>query len=242
MNTYRTAVGLAMIFLLLGACGGPDTNEEEGATLAAPPVVAPEGSHDPETDDPEVEGSEPDATAGAGGMDEAVALASAYLQARNAYDVEGARQLVADGFRTTEAPDGYTDVGSMQRAFEQHQAFGFHFAEVECAPLSETPKRLEVQCDYLWSTELHRIGGHAPTPVELRVFVADGQIVEVLVDSAPYFSWWGPFIGFVREHDVAFGRVIDDALRLEPEAHRELVERLPEFLQRYEQWLDQPDD
>jgi hypothetical protein len=35
---------------------------------------------------------------------------------------------------------------------------------------------------------------------------------------------------------------MDGGLRLEPEAHRELVERLPEFFQRYEQWLDEQDD
>lgn len=142
----------------------------------------------------EVDVSEPEGTGGARGMDEAVAVASAYLEARNAYDVEGARQLVADEFRTDEPPDGYGNLVTMVRAFELHQAFGFHFSEVHCVPLRETPERLEVQCDDLQSSELHRIGGHAPTPAELRLYVVVGRIVEILGISAPSFSWWGPFV------------------------------------------------
>jgi hypothetical protein len=228
MDTYRPAVGIATVALLLGACGEPET-------VAAPPGDEPAGSHDTEGASSGESGDEP-------AMDEAVAVASAYLEARNGYDVERARQLVADEFRTEEQPGGYTDVGSMERAFEQHQAFGFHYSEIECVPLQGTPERPSVQCIFLWSTELHRIGDHPPTSTNLRMVVADGQIVKVLEGSAPeYRSWWNPFIGFVQEDDPAFKQVIDEAVQLEPEAHRQLMERLPELLQRYEQWLDQQD-
>jgi hypothetical protein len=186
--------------------------------------------------------SEPEGTGGARELDEAVALASAYMEARNAYDVEGARQLVADEFRTDEPPDGYSNLATMEPAFELVQAFGFHFSEVECVPLQGTVTRLVVQCAYLQSSEMHRTGGHAPTPAEVRVYVKDGRIAEVLVTSAPDVSWWGPFRTFVREHDLAFSQVMDGGLALEPEAQRELMERLPEFFQRYEQWLDEQDD
>jgi hypothetical protein len=186
--------------------------------------------------------SEPAGTGGAGELDEAVALASAYMEARNAYDVEGAQQLVADEFRTDEPPDGYSNLATMEPAFELHQAFGFHFSEVECVPLQGTVTRLVVVCDHLLSTELHRIGGYAPSPAELRVYVKDGRIVEVLRGSETGANWWGPFTGFVREHDLAFRQVMEEGLQLEPEAQRELVERLPEVFQRYEQWLDEQDN
>jgi hypothetical protein len=119
MKTYRTAVGIATLVLLLGACGEPETNEdEEEATIAAPPGEVAAGPHDTESEESEESG---DVQA----LEEAVALASAYLEARNAYDVEGARQLVADEFRTDEPPDGYSNLATIEPAFELHQAFGF---------------------------------------------------------------------------------------------------------------------
>jgi hypothetical protein len=235
MNTYRPAVAIATLALLLGACGEPSTNDEEEATLAAPPGEVPAGPVNTEEAGSEEPGDDQ-------AVDEAVTLASAYMEARNAYDVEGARQLVADEFRTDEAPDGYSNLATMERAFALHQAFGFHFSEVECVPLEGTVTRLVVVCDYLLSTELHRIGGHAPSQADLRVYVADGRIVEVLQGSDTGADWWDPFKLFVREDDLAFRQVMDEGLQLEPEAHRELVERLPEFFQRYEQWLDEQDD
>jgi hypothetical protein len=236
MKTYRTAVGIATLVLLLGACGEPETNEdEEEATIAAPPGEVAAGPHDTESEESEESG---DVQA----LEEAVALASAYMEARNAYDVEGARQLVADEFRTDEPPDGYSNLATMEPAFELHQAFGFRFSEVECVPRQGTVTRLVVVCDYLLSTETHRIGGYAPSPAELRVYVKDGRIFEVLRGSETGADSWGPFEMFVREHDPAFRQVMDQGLQLEPEAHRELVERLPEVFQRYEQWLDEQEN
>jgi hypothetical protein len=236
MKTYRTAVGIATLVLLLGACGEPETNEdEEEATIAAPPGEVAAGPHDTESEESEESGDDQ-------ALEEAVALASGYLEARNAYDVEGARQLVADEFLTDEPPDGYINLATMEPAFELHQAFGFRFSEVECVPRQGTVTRLVVVCDYLLSTETRRIGGYAPSPAELRVYVKDGRIFEVLRGSETGADSWGPFEMFVREHDPAFRQVMDRGLQLEPEAHRELVERLPEVFQRYEQWLDEQDN
>ena len=89
---------------------------------------------------------------------EAVALAEAYIEARNAYDADRARELVADDFRTTEPPDGYRDVSTMDLAFEAHRAYGFHYAEVDCAPESEISDPITVRCDFLWTNEFSALG------------------------------------------------------------------------------------
>jgi hypothetical protein len=126
-----------------------------------------------------------------------VEVAERYLEARNAYDVGQARALVADDFTTTEAPDGYGDVDGMELAFAQHEAYGFHYAEVDCTPGDETPERATVSCEFLWTTALHRIGDHPPTPEQLTVIVEDGRIAQSVRggpawSSAEIRSWWVP--------------------------------------------------
>jgi hypothetical protein len=54
-----------------------------------------------------------------------VQLAQDYIEARNAYDADRARELVADEFWTSEAPDGFRDVDTMELAFDSHRVHGF---------------------------------------------------------------------------------------------------------------------
>jgi hypothetical protein len=172
-----------------------------------------------------------------------VEVAERYLEARNAYDVGQARVLVADDFTTSEAPQGYRDVDTMELAFAQHEAYGFHYAEVDCAPGEEAPERATVLCEYLWTTELHRIGNHPPTVEQLTVIVEDGRIAQIVrggpaLSSAEMRGWWDPFIAFLHAEHPEFDRVVVRALGLDPDSTRELVERLPDYLAVYEEWLD----
>jgi hypothetical protein len=167
-----------------------------------------------------------------------VEVAERYLEARNAYDVGQARALVAEDFRTNEAPDGYRDVDTMELAFEGHEAYGFHYADVTCSPGNETPERAYVFCEYLWTTELHRIGNHPPTLERLSVVIEDGRIAQVVRGGSESRSWWDPFTAFLRAEHPEFYGVIDRSLDLDPEATREVVELLPEYLALYEEWLD----
>jgi hypothetical protein len=167
-----------------------------------------------------------------------VEVAERYLEARNAYDVGQARALVADHFTTNETPNGYRDVDSMELAFAQHEAYGFHYAEVDCTPGSETPERATVFCDYLWTTELHRIGNHPPTPEQLTVIVEGGRIAQIVRGRGEFRSWWDPFTSFLRTEHPEFAGVVDRALDLDPVSLREVVNRLPEYLALYEDWLD----
>lgn len=169
---------------------------------------------------------------------EAVALAEAYVDARNAFDVDRARELVADDFTTSEYPDGWTGLDTMELAFETHEAYGFHYSEAECTPESATSDQIGVGCDFLWTTELHRIGDHAPTQTNITVFVEDGRIARIARGPAEIQSWWGPFFDrfLLREHPE-FRNVVSRALDLELDAHREVVERLPEIYEEYEAWV-----
>jgi DNA-binding transcriptional ArsR family regulator len=126
----------------------------------------------------------------------AVERAEAYIDARNAYDSDRARELVADDFRTTEFPDGYVNVDTMELAFEMHQVWGFHYAEADCVPQPDTTDQIVVRCDYLWTTEVHRARSHEPTPTHLTVTVVDGRIAEIsrgVAGWAPWFNRDGPW-------------------------------------------------
>jgi ketosteroid isomerase-like protein len=168
---------------------------------------------------------------------EAVALAEAYLDAGNAHDSDRARELVAEDFRTNEYPEGHRDRATMEMAFEQHQAWGFHYADVDCTPRQETSDRVVVRCDYLWMTELQRVGNHEPTSTYLTVHVEDGRITETRRGFGDSRSWWDPFIRFLLREDPEFRQVVDRSLDLDPAAHQEVLERLPDFLERYADWV-----
>lgn len=172
---------------------------------------------------------------------EAVSLALTYLEARNAYDVEGARQLVSDDFTTTEPPDGFRDVGTMELAFAQHEAYGFHYSEVDCTPRRDTPEQVEVDCEFLWTTELHRIGGHPPTQETFTMHVEDGRIASIVGRRIPADGrlWWDPFVRFLDLEHAEFRRVVERALALDPDAVRELTEELPGYLERYSRYIEE---
>lgn len=70
-----------------------------------------------------------------------VALAAAYIEARNAYDSPRARALVSEDFRTSEAPDGFRNLETMELAFAVHDAFGFRYSESTAGWSGPRPSR-----------------------------------------------------------------------------------------------------
>jgi hypothetical protein len=171
--------------------------------------------------------------------EEPVAVAEAYIEARNNYDVQLARELVSGDFRTSEYPDGFGDITGMELAFEGHKAYGFHYSDVDCTLSGETSEGVVVACDYLWTTELHRIGDHPPTSERLTFIIDDGQIQRITRSSSAVLIWWSPFYDrFLLSEHREFRDVVSKSLLLDPEAVRELVERLPEYFDLYEEWID----
>ncbi|HSI93344.1 MAG TPA: hypothetical protein VK925_07560 [Jiangellaceae bacterium] len=166
-----------------------------------------------------------------------VDLAERYIDARNDYDAQQARELVSDDFRTTEPPSGFLGVRTMELAFEIHKVYRFHYYEVDCTPHEQTPDRATVRCDYLWTTELHRIGNFPPTPGQLTVFVEDGRIARVDHRSGE-LAMWDAFTAFLRAEYPDFYRVVYNSLGLDPESTRQVVEQLPVYFERYEAWVD----
>jgi hypothetical protein len=173
---------------------------------------------------------------------EAVGLAEAYIDAGNAHDSDRARELVAEDFRTNEYPDGHVDRATMEPAFEQHQAWGFHYADVDCTPQQETSDRVAVRCDYLWMTEPQRVGNREPTSTYLMVYVEDGRITETRRGFGDSRPWWDPFMSFLLQEDPEFRQVVARSLDLEPASHQEVLERLPDFLERYADWVGSQED
>jgi hypothetical protein len=170
-----------------------------------------------------------------------VALAQAYVEARNAYSVEQARALVSEGFLTTEAPDAFRNLATMELAFAVHEAYGFRFTEGECeGPTVGTQGSVLVRCDYLWSTELQRITGYPPVPVDFRFWIDDGRISSVSHDwNRAKFepNVWDPWIDFLTQEHPDFLRLALATDHLDPVHTPEAIRQMPEHLERYEQWV-----
>lgn len=172
-----------------------------------------------------------------------VEIAEAYLDARNDYDAERALDLVSENFTTTEAPDGYVDRETLELAFRTHQDLGFEFADVTCEQDGETtPEQVvRVECEFLWTTEIHRSGDFDPTPTRYVLSIQDGLIVDIN-EYARYGPWWNSFRIFIAsEAPDDFAAALDRHTQLDPEAVEKLSEELPHYLDLYAEWIDNQD-
>jgi hypothetical protein len=173
----------------------------------------------------------------------AVEIAQAYIAARNAYDPERAREVLADNFVTTEPPDGYRDLSNLELAFDNHRAWGFQHSLGECREIEQPAATLPalVECDSLWTTEVHVRGDFPPTPETFHLRIRDGRITSVTHEASDFGWYFGPrsfYDDFLSEH-LEFRELVDKNHNLEPEATREVIERLPDYFDLYEEWLDQ---
>jgi hypothetical protein len=211
-------VGIGLYFNQPGGVGTPAPSPSP--TLA--PTLLPTAEPAPETASP-------------------VEIAQAYIEARNAYDPERARQLLADNFTTTEPPDGFRDLSTLELAFVNHKAWGFQHSLSDCREREQaaSPELAVVECDSLWTTAVHRHGDHPPTPETFLFRIRDGRIVSVIHDASDFGWFFGPgsfYDGFLSEH-LEFRELMDDSFNLEPEATREVLERLPQYFELYEDWV-----
>jgi hypothetical protein len=166
-----------------------------------------------------------------------IEIADAYIDARNAYDPVRVRELVSEDFRTSDAPHGWTGLSDIELAFESSEAWGFHYSDGTCAERETRSERIAVDCTYLWRTHLHEIGGFPPTPIRSTFLITDGRI-DAVTSSSYDGDYWSRFLGdFLAQEDYAdFQVLVVQSLRLEPEATREVIERLPAVLDLYEEW------
>jgi hypothetical protein len=180
-------------------------------------------------------------------IDQAIETAQAYIDARNAYDADRARKLVADTFTTSEVPDAYT-LDTMELAFQTHEAYGFHYSEGDCElHTSRAPVdgQVAVWCDYLWTTELQRITGYPPVPVGFVFRIADGLIASIGHDWNPNEfmpNVYDPWIAFLGSHDSVVHRNALATHELDPERTRAFIRQAPEYFALYEAWVDEQKD
>jgi hypothetical protein len=164
-------------------------------------------------------------------------IAEAYIEARNDHDPERASELLTDGFWMDWPPVGH-DRSTLALAFEMHRGFGFNYSDGDCR--EGTTATNVVTCDYLWTTEVHRISGHSPTPTTFTFYLIDGRIFRI-DGEADAGSWYGPFYDdFLAPEHPEFAALLDEGFTLnDPEVTREVAERLPHYFELYEEWLSQ---
>lgn len=169
-----------------------------------------------------------------------VEVAEAYIDARNGYDVDRARNLLAEDFTTTEAPYGHRGHETLDLVFQSWNDWGFEFTDVSCEEVSEGSGGHLVRCDYLWNTDVIRAGGFSPTEANLQLLIQDGMIRRVSETESGSEPWWETFVAFLdAETPDDFAETVYSALGvLDPDAVQRLGEELPGYLDLYAEWLD----
>jgi hypothetical protein len=169
----------------------------------------------------------------------AVEIAEAYIEARNAYDSDRARELVAQGFVTTEPPDAFSGLEQIELAFQTHGAYGIQYTQGECrADANTVPTMDVVRCEYQFSSELHRIAELPPQPVSFTFVIEDGRITSVVAGSH-LGRFWDRFVDdFLQaEGHHEFLTQVELAVdSLDPDATRAVVEGMPHYLDLYRAW------
>lgn len=169
-----------------------------------------------------------------------VEVAEAYIDARNDYDVDRARNLLAEDFTTTEAPYGHRGHETLDLVFQSWNVWGFEFTDVSCEQVSEGSGGHLVRCDYLWNTDVTRAGGFSPSEANLQLLIQEGLIRRVSETETGSEPWWETFIAFLEaESPDDFGETVYRAVDfLDPDAVQTVAEELPAYLDLYAEWLD----
>jgi hypothetical protein len=227
-SRYRWLLAAAAVAVVVVAIGGLATTFAPfGPDVVAPASVPPELSAD----------------------EQAIAAAEAYIDARNSYDADWARELVSDTFTTSEVPDAFT-LDTMELAFETHEVYGFRYVDGECditepnPAIAGIPQPIVVSCAYGWTSELQRITGYPPVAVTFVFHIEDG-LIDRIDHNWNSFGFepnvYDPWLTFLGKHHPE-GRIDAVAIHeLEPERTRRFIERAPEYLADYEEWVDEQD-
>lgn len=151
-------------------------------------------------------------------------VAERYLAARDAYDSEAARALIAEGASLRDMP--VIDIDEFDAGFEMLSSYEFSYDPFECA-LSR-PEGW-VTCNYALDTALNDPVGHPPVSGKIFLYINDGKIDE-LINEFPFDVYgsevFRPFIAWLTlEHgaeaiDRLYRELPDGVItpRLDPEA------------------------
>ncbi len=134
---------------------------------------------------------------------EMVETAERFLRARNAYDVEEAVSLLADGAVASQLlyDNGlHADMGAVRLhpvelalAFEAEQLYGIRYKSVECHQASQVlgaNGQAQVSCSYQMDSTLRQIDGLAPVEASFGIGFRKGRIDHL---SFPWLNVsWGP--------------------------------------------------
>jgi hypothetical protein len=169
-----------------------------------------------------------------------VEVAEAYIEARNDYDVDRARNLLAEDFTTTEAPYGHRGHETLDLVFQSWRIWGFEFTDVSCEEVSEGLGGSLVRCKYLWNTSVTEAGGFPPSEATLQLLIQDGLIHRVSETETGLSAWWETFVSFLEaESPDDFGETVYRAVEfLDPDAVQKTGEELPAYLDLYSEWLE----
>jgi hypothetical protein len=134
-------------------------------------------------------------------------VAEQYFAARNAYDAEAARELMADDAVLNDMP--VIGIDQLEEGFDVLSIYGFSFDAVDCAP-GGTSATSQVRCSYQMFTFLNEPVSYPPVAGAMDFEIVDGKIAR-LDNRFPYAQFspnvFHPFASWVAaEHG-------DDSLR-----------------------------
>ena len=97
-------------------------------------------------------------------------VAQSYMEARNAWDADAARSLLADDVSMIDSP--IITIDGFGPEFEVLRVYEFQYEPFECIEYTEI-----VKCTYLMTSNLQDIVGYPPIPGSFELAIEDGQIV-----------------------------------------------------------------
>jgi hypothetical protein len=172
-----------------------------------------------------------------------VAVAEAYLAARDRYDARAALALLADEVEVDKA--SFPDVDELEPAFRVLELYGFRISPFACADPAGTGASGDavlVECQYFMDSRLQHAVDEPPIEATFRFTVADGRITS-MDDGFPNARYapvvWRPFLRWLSEQPGAYGEIIhlvdgQTYLRSDPEA----LEAAARYLDEYEAWSE----
>ncbi|HJU80510.1 MAG TPA: hypothetical protein VJ796_02060 [Acidimicrobiia bacterium] len=121
-------------------------------------------------------------------------IATRYLEARNAFDADAARDLLADNALLRDVPR--MERGELDLGFEALRVYGMQLDPFQC---KNAQGATFVNCDYLMDTRLSQIRGFPQVAGRIQFLIEEGQITRLVHDfnfndyapnvHEPYIDW-----------------------------------------------------
>ena len=106
-----------------------------------------------------------------------IAIATRYMDARNAFDAAAANELLADDALLRDVPRFERE--ELELGFEALRVYGWQLEPFAC---ENTPGTTLVTCNYLMDTRLSQIVRHPPIEGRILFLVEDGEIRSLVHD------------------------------------------------------------